>query len=297
MSTDSRDDKQCESCYGRGHVTAGSYNLAPKTCPDCGGSGYETTPSHVAQTESVAVPKAEYEALRQLQFYIRADRPNMVAHFLEELDKAEQQAIPSTIAPTQAASIIKAQEERIHDLERELAEAKNNALLLEEANQRLLDPEVRAASVASTTPFIASPSMLVSYCQDKGRREQKSEWQVAWELLRSAEVPLCDGHASSWFTERNHLKGDHGCVVCAFTPSATPRSEDPGTVKILTALVERAYGIFTASGVLRVAEQDPDSNDPIVAWASDVRSILYRNKPAAIDDVIGALRRADGGKA
>ncbi len=77
--------------------------------------------------------------------------------------------------------------------------------------------------------------------------------------------------------------------------SATVAAEDPGTLKIITALVERAYGIFTASGVLRVAEQDPDSNDPIVAWASDVRSILYRNKPAAIDAALHALRRPDGG--
>lgn len=68
--------------------------------------------------------------------------------------------------------------------------------------------------------------------------------------------------------------------------------DDPGTLKIMTALVERAYGIFTASGVLRVAEQDPDSNDPIVAWASDVRSILYRNKPAAIDSALKAVNAA-----
>jgi hypothetical protein len=87
----------------------------------------------------------------------------------------------------------------------------------------------------------------------------------------------------------NHILAKH------YAPSAIARSEDPGTVKILTAMVERAYGIFTASGVLRVAEQDPNSNDPIVAWASDVRSILYRNKPAEIDTVVGALRRADGG--
>lgn len=59
-------------------------------------------------------------------------------------------------------------------------------------------------------------------------------------------------------------------------------AEDPGMVKILTALVDRAYKIFQMSGVLRAAEQDPDSNDPIVAWASDVRSILYRNNKLPI---------------
>lgn len=30
------------------------------------------------------------------------------------------------------------------------------------------------------------------------------------------DIPLCDGHAMPWFCERNHLKGDHDCVVCAF---------------------------------------------------------------------------------
>jgi hypothetical protein len=71
---------------------------------------------------------------------------------------------------------------------------------------------------------------------------------------------------------------------------------DAGTQKMLTALVERAYGIFTASGVLRVAEQDPQSNDPIVAWASDVRSILYRSKPATIDTVLKSIERLSGGE-
>ena len=74
----------------------------------------------------------------------------------------------------------------------------------------------------------------------------------------------------------------------ASVPSETERT-DPGTLKMMTALVERAYGIFTASGVLRVAEQDTNSNDPIVAWASDVRTILYRSKPAEIDTALRAI--------
>ena len=69
------------------------------------------------------------------------------------------------------------------------------------------------------------------------------------------------------------------------------KGDDPGRLKIMTALVERAYGIFTASGVLRAAEQDSNSYDPIVAWASDVRSILYRNKPAEVDALLDGIRR------
>lgn len=39
----------------------------------------------------------------------------------------------------------------------------------------------------------------------------------------SEYVPLCDGHAASWFTERNHLKGgmDAECVACAFDAVST----------------------------------------------------------------------------
>lgn len=58
------------------------------------------------------------------------------------------------------------------------------------------------------------------------------------------------------------------------------QEDDPGTAKLLAALVDRAYKIFISSvPSLRVTEQDADSNDPLVAWMSDVRSVLYRNKP------------------
>jgi hypothetical protein len=82
----------------------------------------------------------------------------------------------------------------------------------------------------------------------------------------------------------NGVESDQADVAAGVAPSSVLSAErvatdDPGTVKILTALVDRAYKIFVMSGVLRAAEQDPDSNDPIVAWASDVRSILYRNQP------------------
>ena len=45
-------------------------------------------------------------------------------------------------------------------------------------------------------------------------------------------VPLCDGCAQAWLTERNHLKGDHDCVVCAFlgnkrTPMNSPEPKGP----------------------------------------------------------------------
>src|SRR3990167_375643 len=43
------------------------------------------------------------------------------------------------------------------------------------------------------------------------------------------EIPLCAGCAQAWFTERNLLRGDHGCVVCAFLGNAAPLSEKHAT--------------------------------------------------------------------
>lgn len=33
---------------------------------------------------------------------------------------------------------------------------------------------------------------------------------------QGVDIPICAAHAETWFCERNHLKGDHGCIVCAF---------------------------------------------------------------------------------
>lgn len=63
--------------------------------------------------------------------------------------------------------------------------------------------------------------------------------------------------------------------------SETATRDDPGMIKLLSDLVDRMYKMnLMAIPSLRVTEQNPDSNDPIVAWMSDVRSVLYRNKPA-----------------
>jgi prolyl oligopeptidase PreP (S9A serine peptidase family) len=69
--------------------------------------------------------------------------------------------------------------------------------------------------------------------------------------------------------------------------SAKP--ESPGIEKVLRDLLDRAYKIFISSvPSLRVTEQDSDNNDPLVAWMSDVRSVLYRNKP--VPDVFRDLQ-------
>lgn len=49
---------------------------------------------------------------------------------------------------------------------------------------------------------------------------------------------------------------------------------DPGTEKILRTLLDRAYKMMLMSGY-KVAVVDSDNNDPIVAWMSDARHVLY----------------------
>lgn len=53
---------------------------------------------------------------------------------------------------------------------------------------------------------------------------------VAGMAADPVEVPVCDAHAGSWFTERNHLKGgmDATCIVCAHeAPRSTPAPKEP----------------------------------------------------------------------
>ena len=80
MSHDDKVEREnCKRCYGRGHVTPGSYNLPRKACPDCGGSGYESPPSaerdtvppgykpiadYIAEQEAIPKRKAALDAAR-----------------------------------------------------------------------------------------------------------------------------------------------------------------------------------------------------------------------------------------
>lgn len=76
----------------------------------------------------------------------------------------------------------------------------------------------------------------------------KDKLLLAAHMLKSAaipaatgdnEIPLCAGHAESWFCGRDHLVGgmDATCVVCANTfPSATERDEFDLEGKLLEVL-------------------------------------------------------------
>jgi len=58
---------------------------------------------------------------------------------------------------------------------------------------------------------------------------------ISYELLTECrqielqDVPLCDGHADSWFTGRNHLKSDT-CVACAFAVSEIADPLSPANI-------------------------------------------------------------------
>jgi hypothetical protein len=72
---------------------------------------------------------------------------------------------------------------------------------------------------------------------------------------------------------------------------------DPGTEKLLRDLLDRMYKMnLLAIPSLRVMEFDPDSNDPLVAWMSDARKVLYGNLRLSPenDRVIAAVKAVTG---
>ena len=70
---------------------------------------------------------------------------------------------------------------------------------------------------------------------------------------------------------------DHVAAYLSSARSETLHRLDPGTEKLLRDLLDRGYKMHVQAGSLRVAEQNPDHNDPLIAWLSDVRSVLYGN--------------------
>lgn len=66
---------------------------------------------------------------------------------------------------------------------------------------------------------------------------------------------------------------DAATAVLSAHSQETP-TDDPGTEKLLRAMLDRAYKMMLQAGY-RVAEVNPDHNDPIIAWMSDARAVLY----------------------
>lgn len=68
---------------------------------------------------------------------------------------------------------------------------------------------------------------------------------------------------------------------CAVVEMAAASSEDGGTAKLLTDLLDRGYKMHVMAGTTtRLSEQSGEQNDPLLAWLSDVRSVLYgKTKP------------------
>lgn len=69
---------------------------------------------------------------------------------------------------------------------------------------------------------------------------------------------------------------EHAIAIWNKRAAPEERAQDPGTEKILRTLLDRAYKMMLQAGY-RVMEHDPDQNDPIGAWMSDARVVLYGN--------------------
>lgn len=82
---------------------------------------------------------------------------------------------------------------------------------------------------------------------------------------------ILDGRVSGHYTEWPMVRVELRSLLAA--QSAVARI-DPGTEKMLRTLLDRAYKMMLQSGY-RVAEVNPDHNDPIIAWMSDARAVLY----------------------
>lgn len=49
----------------------------------------------------------------------------------------------------------------------------------------------------------------------QARKDKDVQWATS-PAAAAPDVPLCDICAEAWFTERDHLKGNLHCIVCAF---------------------------------------------------------------------------------
>jgi len=99
-------------------------------------------------------------------------------------------------------------------------------------------------------------------------------------------IPLCDAHACSWFTERNHLKGgmNSECVVCAHeAPTNAATQGHPDGEQSLRAEGRESISGNASSVVPAVAAPSAEiayTGSGLAYLASDARStVRYENVP------------------
>jgi hypothetical protein len=109
---------------------------------------------------------------------------------------------------------------------------------------------------------------------------------VAWRTRR-------DG---SWIYYEEYPRYLDGPSEPLYLAASATLTSDPGTEKLIRDLLDRGYKMHVMAGTARVAEHDPDSNDPLIAWLSDVRSVLYgKTRPVPTQGDIGTNDSTDGG--
>ena len=135
-------------------------------------------------------------------------------------------------------------------------------LIVEDFVQGLLADEKFMAAIAQVYPV----------------RSQHSARSATRPSYRNIAVSAATLLRAKWSRE----DGDEVMrLVHAADASSSSASPDAGTEKLLRDLLDRGYKMHVMAGTTtRLSVQDGEQNDPLLAWLSDVRSVLYgKTKP------------------
>lgn len=101
--------------------------------------------------------------------------------------------------------------------------------------------------------------------------------EMVEQALAAANGAMVDTRRYWTDSDKAAVRAMLEAVIEAVPPRST-RPEvvvsDPGTEKLLRDMLDRAYKMMQMSGY-RVVEQNPDHNNPIIAWMADARHVLY----------------------
>lgn len=107
---------------------------------------------------------------------------------------------------------------------------------------------------------------LRSATPSESEKQDSEDDPFCWYIVQR---DITDEYSTAYSEQEN-------CPGPGWKPLYAAPQEDPGMVKILTDLLDRAYKMHVMAGTATyLAAQDADQNDPLLAWLSDVRSVLY----------------------
>lgn len=143
-----------------------------------------------------------------------------------------------------------------------------------------------AVQITNLTTAITAMNSSAAIASESERKEIPPALLHSVREKWSAMGARYERAKSNW---HNEMPGDWPVEVVmtmaelralAVLPGSVP-SSDVGTVKLLTDLLDRGYKMHVMAGTTtHLSAQDSDQNDPLLAWLSDVRSVLYgKTKP------------------